>query len=171
MRHLEASGLMDDKAFISAQQKVSQFAGDYYLSAHRPSCVTPRCIQKEFCEWPGGLNRVIHVNSESVQQYNDNLAQPTRPNEMPSTELFGTAPYKLTGIGVLRYTETSNNLVRNMGSQSSKCVPRDQKSWARWECIDLPPVPLEQCPRGGVSSRTQPIYYTGTQTDWNKMRC
>lgn len=75
----------------------------------------------------------------------------------PSTQLYGTAPLKRTGDGILYAVNVSNDL-RNGYGIPMRCVrPETEETWDHYmDYIDVP-TETESWRRGGVTTRFQPI--------------
>jgi hypothetical protein len=74
----------------------------------------------------------------------------------PSTQLFGTAPLKREGDGILYAVDVSNDL-RNGYGIPLRCVrPETEIMWDRWSYIDVEPI-AESWRRGGITTRNTPV--------------
>jgi hypothetical protein len=87
--------------------------------------------------------------------YNSN---PTRvyTRGRPSTQIYGTAPLKREGDGILYAVDVSNDL-RNGYGIPMRCVrPETEELWDRMSFIDMPNV-AESWRRGGITTRFVPV--------------
>ena len=73
-----------------------------------------------------------------------------------STQLYGTAPMKRTGDGILYAVDVSNQLREGYGVPLRCVRPETEKTWDRMDYIDVEPA-AESWRRGGVTTRFQPI--------------
>ena len=154
----KSAKLIDDEAYITAHERVSSAAGRYHM-AFPPSL--PYSKVGSVCgPYVGGCKQK-HVTSDVIDTYNS-LSVPvsTRPNEKPSTELFGM-PFKARGDGPLLHPEVIAKL--QMSGFNPKCNKSlSEVNYDRFDCINAPmAVEDEQQfgnPRGGEHTRVGPSY-------------
>lgn len=147
-------------SFVGLRPDADCFADAVHLSTgpYRYQ-VAPRVIREPGCPisecntqfFPGG--RQADVLSFL---YNSN---PTRVYERgrPSTQLYGTAPLKRMGDGVMHAVDTSNALRDGYGVPMRCVRPEEDMTWRHFfDYIDMPNN-VEEWRRGGVSTRFQPV--------------
>ena len=74
----------------------------------------------------------------------------------PSTQLYGTAPVKRMGDGVMYAVEVSNNLRDGFGIPLRCVRPESEYLFDRFDYIDMPNN-AESWRRGGISARFSPV--------------
>jgi hypothetical protein len=155
----KSAKLIDDEAYITAHERVSSAAGRYYM-AYPPEL--PYSKVGSVCgPYVGGCKQK-HVTSDVIDTFNS-LSVPisTRPNEKPSTELFGL-PYKAQGDGVLLHPEMIHKL--QMSGFNPKCNKSlSEVNYDRFDCINAPLAVEDEGqfgnPRGGEHTRVGPRYH------------
>lgn len=138
------------------QEYITQKPGLYNLS-FAPKA-EPLEVSRRAGSFVAGCQRQLHVSGSVVDTYNQIRSQVTRPAPRPQTEIVSTSVYKMDGMGYHRHIDVANTLQRDMTARSKKCYSRDQESFFRRPpCLRLPSkIPLEDLPRGGVSTRVLP---------------
>ena len=151
--------LVDDQAYITAHARLSQKPFEYH-TAYPPSL--PVAKYGEVCTPYAGGCRQGRVTAEVVDSFNSlYVGTATRPNARPNTELFGTAPYKARGEGILRAPDVHSQLTSS-GFNPHCAKHLSEVDWDRYECINAPLVVEDERvtgPRGGASTRVGPAYY------------
>ncbi len=120
--------------------------------------VAPRVIKEPECPIsecntqfnPGGRQADVLsflLNSDPTRVY-------TRGR--PSTQLYGTAPCKRMGDGVLYAVDASNALRDGYGVPMRCTRPEEDVPWDRFDYLDVPTA-VEDWVRGGISTRFQPV--------------
>jgi hypothetical protein len=75
----------------------------------------------------------------------------------PRTELWGTAPLRLRGDGVMLHIDQSNALMRQPGFHQECARPLSEQPYNRYDYITFPNA-AETWRRGGESTRLGPVY-------------
>lgn len=154
--------LVDDQTYITASAALSQAPYNYYTAY--PPVLPVKTFPKQCTPYAGGCKQG-HVTGDTVDDFNSlYVSKTTRvPNPRPSTntQLFGTAPYKARGDGLLKAPDTYSKLVYS-GFNPHCAKTLSEKDWDRFECMAAPlAVENEQLtgPRGGAGTRVGPAYY------------
>lgn len=155
----KSAKLIDDAAFISAHAAMSQKPFEYYTAF--PPALPVKTFPRACTSYAGGCKQK-YVTGEIIEESNRLYAPPpTRPNPRPNTELFGTAPFKARGDGLLRHTDVYSSLVSSgFNPHCSKTL--SEVDYDRFECINAPlQVENEELTgfRGGAPTRVGPAYY------------
>lgn len=145
-----AASLNDDRAYVNMMGRRSEFPFRYLTSyTAMGSCPVSNC-NKQFHTGPvqvGTLNTMTDSVPTRVWSHGDR----------PSTELFGTAPYRGRGDGELLSPDVSNRLARQPAYWKECTRPLSEQPWNRYDYIAFPNR-AEWWRRGGESSRLGPIY-------------
>ena len=124
--------------------------------------VLPRTQYASVCTPYAGGCKTQGVTGDVVDTSNGlYYSVATRPNKRPSTELFGTAPYKAQGDGMLKNPDTFSKL-RYSGYNPHCARVLGELNFDRFDCVNAPlAVEDEQRmgPRGGAGTRVGPGYY------------
>lgn len=155
--------LVDDATYITAHETLSRKPFEYYTAY--PPVLPVKTFHRKCTPYAGGCKQA-HVTGENVDDFNELWASKTLnrvPNSRPgtNTELFGTAPFKARGDGLLYFTDTYSNLVGN-GFNPHCAKQLGEKDYDRFECIAAPLVVENERltgPRGGAGTRVGPAYY------------
>lgn len=143
-------GIRNDPDCLS--DSVHMSTGAYRYNVNPEVIKEPRCPVSECNTQFMAGGRQADVLSSLLN------SNPTRvyTRGRPSTQLFGTAPLKRMGDGVLYNVDASNEL-RNGYGIPLRCVrPETEQLWDRMDFIDVPPV-AESWRRGGISTRFVPV--------------
>ena len=134
------------------QDTVKMSVGPYHYQ------VNPEVIKERVCPI-SECNTSFHPGGRQADVlsalWNSN---PTRmyTRGRPSTSLYGTAPLKRMGDGILYDVDTSNHL-RNGDGIPLRCVrPEQEITWDRMDYIDVANN-VESWRRGGLSTRFLPV--------------
>ena len=153
--------LVDDQTYITAHAALSQQPFQYY-TAYPP--VLPVATFSRTCTYAGGCKQG-RVTGDTVEDFNTLVVGTgTRiPNPRPTTntQLFGTAPFKARGDGLLKAPDTYSTLV-STGFNPHCARPLSETDFDRFECIAAPLAVEDERltgPRGGSHTRVGPGYY------------
>lgn len=151
--------LIDDETYITAHAKLSQKPFEYHTAF--PPVLPLKTFPRACTPYSGGCKQ-SRVSADTVEDFNDlYVPTATRPNPRPNTELFGTAPMKARGDGLLRSPDVYSALVG--GGFNPHCARTlGERDYDRWQCIDAPLVVEDERmtgPRGGAGTRVGPAYY------------
>ncbi len=156
--------LIDDATYITAHETLSRKPYDYYTAF--PPALPVKTFHKTCTPYAGGCKQK-HVTGENVDDFNQlwNVSGPLNriPNSRPTTntELFGTAPFKARGDGLLRTPDVYSSLVAT-GFNPHCAKTLGERDYDRFECMAAPlAVENERLtgPRGGAGTRVGPAYY------------
>ena len=145
---MQNAHLRSDAGYLQYMTSRSMFPFQYVTTFAPPGCPADNC------------NKQFMPGSKQVAALNDILTTTgTRivDRTKTSTELFGTAPYKGRGDGVLKYTDVSNSLL-DMGTSVRCSRPLTEMQWDRFDYINVKPNVEVKGPRGGVTTRVGPIF-------------
>ena len=158
--------LVDDATYITAHETLSKKPFEYYTAF--PPVLHVKTFHRQCTPYAGGCKQ-NYVTSENVEEYNQLLNSGSTstlnrvPNSRPSTntELFGTAPYKALGDGLLRAPDVYSKLVGS-GFNPHCAKTLGEKDYDRFECMAAPLAVEDERvtgPRGGAGTRVGPAYY------------
>ena len=142
-------GLRADTDCLSDSVSISTGPYRYQVNSviREPKCPISEC------------NTSFHPGARQADVLSTLLnSNPTRTytRGRPSTQLYGTAPLKRMGDGILYAVDTSNKL-RNGYGVPMRCVrPETEQTWDRMSFIDVP-CAAESWRRGGITTRFQPV--------------
>jgi hypothetical protein len=154
--------LVDDQTYITAQAKLSQFPGDYYMG-FAPT-LPPNDFPKHCTPYSAGCKQQ-HVTGDTIDT--DTSLTVSKWNRVPNsratvrTQLFGTAPYRALGDGMLNHPDTYSALWTS-GFNPHCARPLTEIDFDRFECINAPLAVEDERvsgPRGGVHTRVGPALY------------
>lgn len=156
--------LIDDRSFVDAQNRQLGSEFKYHVANDlvRPTRLGPRAFPS--CStFVGGCGRQTFESGQTIDDATTlRRGNSTRPAVRPSTELFGTAPYRGLGDGVLYFVDDSNTLQRGGFTGPSFCPEGkfQEKPYDTWACIQAPTA-VENFQHAGVSTRAAPVYLRG----------
>ena len=151
--------LIDDKAYLTAAENLSRAPGEYIMAY--PPHLHPSQFGDVCAPYVGGCKQK-HVTSDVIDQYNNlYVSNSTRPNEKPQTEIYGVAPFKARGDGILMHPERLSEL-QTSGFNPHCASTLSEVNYDRFQCID-PILAVEEerefGPRGGAHTRVGPRYH------------
>lgn len=142
--------LHDDWAYVRMMARRSEFPFRY-VTRYAPwgGCPVSNC------------NKQFHAGKAQVGALNGlKEGTPTRVLEhgnRPRTELWGTAPLRARGDGVLLHIDDANKLMRQPAFHQECARPLSEQPYNRYDFITFPPA-AETWRRGGESARLGPVY-------------
>ena len=151
--------LVDDATYMTAQATLSQKPYEYYTAY--PPVLPLKTFPRSCTPYAGGCKQG-RESADTVTDFNALfMSNNTRPNPRPNTELFGTAPFKARGDGLLKAPDVFSAL---RGSGFNPHCPKTlaEVDYDRYECIAAPLVVEDERltgPRGGAHTRVGPAYY------------
>ena len=147
---MTSASLNDDGAYVRMMGRRSEFPFRYLTSfTALGTCTIDNC-NKQFHSGPaqvGALNSLVDSVPTRIWAHGDK----------PSTELFGTAPFRARGDGQRLAPDVSNQLMRQPAYWQECARPLSEMAWDRYDYIAFPNR-AEWWSRGGESSRLGPIY-------------
>lgn len=153
------SGLKYDERAQQALTAESQFPGQYQLEL-RPREAATLPLRRE---WPGGGRAFMDGGNPCVfTELRDSTSTRLLPQGgRVSTPLMGTAPYQFGGENLAAAPLASNMLMRGAtcgddGRRAAKSMLAEAQ-YDTLSCVNLR-MPVEKCPRSGVSERTGSAY-------------
>ena len=148
--------LVDEETYLTAQSAMSQKQFQYFTAF--PPVIGVKQFPRKCTPYAGGCKQG-NVTGESIDALN--YAAATRPNPRPNTELFGVAPFRGRGDGILRNPDVYSNLISS-GFNPHCAKSLSEVDYDRFECMGAPMVVEDERitgPRGGASTRVGPAYY------------
>jgi len=152
--------LVDDQTYISAAATLSQKPYEYHTAY--PPVLGVQEFPRACTPYAGGC-RQGRVAGDTVDTFNKlYMGNATRPNPRPNTELFGVAPFRGRGDGMLRTPDVYSSLISS-GFNPHCAKSLSEVDYDRFECIAAPLAVEDERitgPRGGASTRVGPEYYS-----------
>ena len=153
---------MDDQMYMTAHATLSQAPFQYYTAY--PPALPVQAFPRQCTPYAGGCKQG-HVTTDTIDDFNAlYISKATRiPNPRPSTntQLFGTAPYKARGDGILKATDTHSAMISS-GFNPHCAKNLSERDYDRFECMTAPLMVEDERitgPRGGMQTRVGPGMY------------
>jgi len=126
------ASLRADQGYLAFLDHQSRTPGEYYTTQFRTPPAPQDCARDACAQFHVGPSQVA---ADAELHLGDSTRTRVRASQVqPQTELFGVAPYTVTGRGELLYTDASSSLRLGAVTQKRGCKAQSHEtSWARYD--------------------------------------